>query len=462
MMEFASFKEKVIACCEKQGITEYELYYSCAESITVGAFQREINQFTGSVAGGVCFRCIAGGKMGYASTEDLSPDQAAAMVARAVDNAACLETEDRVFLGEGGQQYRHLELVHYPLPSTEELVETVLDMQDKLYAADAMVTDGTTSQVLSERSEIAIYNSKGLDLNYVNQVAGIVSSAVVTDGTEMSSHFGIKLGQLDTVDRDALASELIAGAKAKMGGEGIGTGVYPVVFDPKAMSNLLQTFSGIFSSEAAQKGLSQLAQLEGQQVASEAVTIVDDPFHPDNPMPIHFDAEGSPTYAKNIVEKGRLNTLLYNLKTAHKAGKTTTGNASKGGYNASVAVRPFTMYLAPGDHSEEQLLQMVGNGVYINQLEGLHAGANAVSGDFSLQSAGYRIEGGRKGAHIKGFTVAGNFYELLKKITAVADNVCLPMALGMTAFGAPSVLVSGLSVAGKEEREGGENGDHEE
>ena len=45
--------------------------------------------------------------------------------------------------------------------------------------------------------------------------------------------------------------------------------------------------------------------------------------------------------------------------------------------------------------------------------------------------------------------MAGNFYELLKKITAVADNTQLPMALGMTAFGAPSVLVDGLSIAGK-------------
>jgi PmbA protein len=53
------------------------------------------------------------------------------------------------------------------------------------------------------------------------------------------------------------------------------------------------------------------------------------------------------------------------------------------------------------------------------------------------------------GSRIKGFTVAGNFYELLKKITAVADNTQLPMALGMTAFGAPSVLVDGLSIAGK-------------
>jgi PmbA protein len=215
------------------------------------------------------------------------------------------------------------------------------------------------------------------------------------------------------------------------------------------MADLLDTFSGIFSSEAAQKGLSQLAKAEGTVIASEAVTIVDDPFHPENPMPIHFDAEGSPTHRKNVVEKGVLNTLLYNLKTANLAGQRTTGNASKSNYNSQVAVRPFTMYLAPGDMTEAALLQQAGNGIYINALEGLHAGANAVSGDFSLQSAGYLIKNGEKTAHIKGFTVAGNFYELLKKITAVADNVQLPMALGMTAFGAPSVLVDGLSVAGE-------------
>lgn len=448
-MNFEVFKQAVIARCTQLGIEEYELYYSCAESTSVGAFQQEINQFTGSVEGGVCFRCIVGGKMGYASTEELNAEEAIAVVDRAADNAACLETEDPVFLGQGGQTYQELELHPYDLPTTEELINTVLRTQKALYESNAAVVDGSTTQGVSERSSIAIYNSKGLDLSYVNQSSGLVCVAVVSDGTQMSNDVAIKLGKLDTIDHRALAAKAAEGALEKMGGEAVDTGVYPVVFDPRAMSDLLNTFSGIFSSEAAQKGLSQLAGAEGTAVASEVVTIVDDPFHPENPMPIHFDAEGSPTCCKKIVEKGVLNTLLYNLKTAHKAGKTTTGNASKGGYNASVRVRPFTMYIEGGDKTEEALLTMAGNGVYVTALEGLHAGANAVTGDFSLQSAGYLIENGKKTKRIKGFTVAGNFYELLKKIVAVADNACLPRALGMTAFGAPSVLVKDLSIAGK-------------
>ncbi len=448
-MNFKEFKQYVIEACREQGIEEYELYYQAGASTEVGAFQHEINEFSSSQSGGVCFRCIVGGKMGYASTEDMSAAAARAVVATAADNASVLESEEQVFLGEGGQEYEPLELQPYALPSTEELVSTVLATQEKLYAADPAAIDGCQTQGLSQRSEIAIYNSKGLDLYYENAAAGLVAVGVVSDGKEMANDYQIKLGKLDTIDTDELTRKAVSGAKIKLGGDVAPTGQYPVVFNPEAMCSLLSVFSSIFSSEAAQKGLSRLADQEGQTIAAACVTLVDDPFHKENPEPINFDAEGSPTHRKNVIENGVLNTLLYNLKTAAVAGKKTTGNASKGGYTAQVAVRPFTMYLANGDMTEEALLAEAGEGVYITDLSGLHAGANPISGDFSLQSAGFMIRDGKKAEYVKSFTVAGNFYDLLKNVRALADNCHLPNAFGMTAFGSPSVLVDGLSVAGK-------------
>ena len=448
-MNFNEFKNLVIAACKEAGITEYELYYSASESTSIDTFQHAINEFTASKDGGVCFRCIVGGKMGYASTEDLSAEQAKAVVAKAADSAALLESEEMVFLGEGGQAYEPLEIEPYTLPSTDALIATVLDAQEKLYAADPAVIDGCQTQALAERSEMAIYNSKGLDLHYENTVTGLVASAVVSDGKEMENSFELKLGKLEELDTAAITAKAAANAKAKLGGQVAPTGQYPVVFSPNAMCNLLSVYSGIFSSEAAQKGLSRLANAEGEMIAAEIVTLVDNPFHKDNPMPINFDAEGSPTHRKNVIEKGKLCTLLYNLKTAAAAGKKTTGNASKAGYDGAVAVRPFTLYLENGEISEEELLKQVGSGVYITNLGGLHAGANPITGDFSLQSAGFMIEGGVKTTAVKSFTVAGNFYDLLKNITALANNCELPMAMGMTAFGSPSVRVDGLSIAGK-------------
>ena len=445
-MDFNAFKATVIEKCAQMGIEDYELYYQSAQSTSISAFQHEINQFTGSIEGGVCFRCIYGGKMGYASTEALTPEQAQRVVEKAVDNASNLEAEEQVFLCEGGQEYEPLEARAYEMPATEEIVAAVLATQEKLYAADPRAIDGCQTQGVAESSEIAIYNSKGLDLQSKTNLAGLVVAAVVSDGKEMANDYQIKLGKLADIDTDGLTHKAVKTALGKLGGDVAPTGQYRVVFDPEAMSDLLQTFASIFSSEVAQKGLSKLAGKDGEMIASNVVTLVDDPFHPQAPTHRNFDAEGSPAHKKNLIENGVFQTLLYNLKTAAVAGKKTTGNASKAGYAGAVAISPFTMYLAPGDMTEEELLAKAGNGVYINALSGLHAGANAVTGDFSLQSAGFMIENGKKTTAVKSFTVAGNFYDLLKNITAVASNLELP---GMARFGAPSVLVEGLSIAGK-------------
>lgn len=445
-MEFAAFKNEVIAVCRELGLSEYELYYQTGESTSVGVFQQAVEKFTSAVEGGVCFRCILDGKMGYASTENL--DDPRRLVLTAMDNARVLESDDPVFLGQGGQVYEQLERENDVLPSTGELIDAALDAQKALYAADEKVIDGTSTQALGERMEISIYNSKGLDLSYVNHVAGLVAVAVVSDGTQMANDAAIRLGKLDTIDYEALARKAASDACRKLGGSPAPTGKYPVVFSPEAMADLLQTYQGIFSARRAQKGLSKLQGAEGTVIGSGAVTIVDDPFHPENPMPIPFDAEGSPTHRKNVVEAGVLNTLLYDMESANLAGKSTTGNAAKSSFRSAVGIRPFSMYLASGEQTPEQLLELAGDGVYIDGLAGLRAGANTVSGDFSLQSEGYLIRDGKKTERVKAFTVAGNFYDLLKNIRAVANDSHLPMALGMTAFGGPTTLVDGLSIAG--------------
>ena len=445
-MDFQSFKQAVIARCAQKGIEEYELYYQTAESTSVSVFQHSVNEFTGSIEGGVCFRCIVGGRMGYASTEALNEAQAASIVDRAADNAATLEADEPVFLAEGGLSYAPVTAEPYALPDTESLIAKVLDTQEKLYAADPAVVDGTETQGICERSETFIYNSKGLDLHSRNTLSGLVVGSVVTDGKEMANSYEVKLGQLASIDTDALAAKATAEAKQKLGGEVAPTGQYPVVFAPSAMCNLLGVFSAIFSGENAQKGLSKLGGKEGEQIAAPTVTLVDDPFFPGSTRQRSFDAEGMPTFTKNVIEGGVFKTLLHNMKTANLAGCRTTGNASKAGYDAPVAVRPFTMYLVPGEKSEEEMIAPIGKGVYITSLGGLHAGANPITGDFSLQSSGFMIEEGKKTTFVKSFTVAGNFYGLLKDITDIASNLETP---GMGAFGSPAVRVDGLSIAGK-------------
>ena len=95
--------------------------------------------------------------------------------------------------------------------------------------------------------------------------------------------------------------------------------------------------------------------------------------------------------------------------------------------------------------SEEELLRKLGDGLYITGLQGLHAGVNAVSGDFSLQASGFLVEGGKKTRAVKNITVADNFYKLLFKVTAIANN--LSFGTG-SSFGAPDVMFSDIAVSG--------------
>ena len=447
-MEYQEFKAAVIEAAAAQGITEYELYYAAETGTEVSAFRHEIKEFSSSVSGGVCFRCLVGGHMGYASTEQLTADEAAALVRRAADNAVSLETEEQEFLCEGGLTYTTVDRPQQELPSADTLRTLVLAGQDALYTHPGVV-DGCESEAFASRSSIAIYNSRGLDLAQEATVTGFVSEAVVADGEEKENDYHFRVAPLEEIDVADTAAKAVADASDKLGADVAPTGAYPVVFTPKAMASLLRTYAGVFSAEAAQKGLSRLAGKEGEVIAAPIVTLTDDPFYAENPMPMPFDAEGSPTAVKAVIEAGTLRTLLHNRKTAARAGCATTGNAAKAGYDGKVSVRPFTMVLAAGSLTQEELLQKAGDGVMITMLGGLHAGANPITGDFSLQSAGFLIRDGKKAAPVRSFTVAGNFYTLLTQITALSDTAELPAATSSTAFASPYVLVEGLKIAGK-------------
>lgn len=447
-MDFEAFSKIVAEEAAARAIDTYEMYYQRQEVTQVSAFAHEINKFSDASEGGVCLRCLVRGHMGSASTESLTEESARALVCRAADNAAVLEKDEPEFLAEAGQTYQALPEKDNTLPAAQAMRELALDSQDALYAEEGVV-DGCASNAFAMRTQTAIVNSRGLSLSSESAASGVMMQAIVAGEDEKTSAYRLRTGAPEAIDLAALAAKTAGEARAKLGAGIPDSGAVPIVFSPRAMASLLEAYAGVFSAENAQKDLSLLKGKEGTEIASSAVTLIDDPFYKDSAMPMPFDAEGTPTAEKKVIENGTLNTLLYNLSTAAAAGKTTTGNAAKRDYADKISVRPFTLRFAPGPDSEDALLKKANSGIYIDFLGGLHAGANPISGDFSLQSGGFLIENGQKTAPVRSFTVAGNFFTLLKNIDAVADNPEPPTSLGVTAFVCPSVLVNGLSVAGK-------------
>ena len=127
----------------------------------------------------------------------------------------------------------------------------------------------------------------------------------------------------------------------------------------------------------------------------------------------------------------------------------STGNGQKGSYASPVSIAPYNFGINAGTDSDDELLAAVGNGIYITECKGFHAGANAVTGDFSIESAGFMIRDGKRAEPVKSFTVAGNFFDLLKQIDRLGNDVKWGIPGGFTVFGSPNVLVRGMSIAGK-------------
>ena len=445
-MDFEALKNALFAEAKAQGLTEYEVYAKMSSDLSATVQGRELQSVTSGTEGGVCFRCAVNGRIGAASTQSTEPKEVLALVARAVANAAVIDAdEEPVFFG-GSPAYAEKTCSPVAVPGTGEVRRAALDLSARTFAADGRVSDSSSMGAGAGCVTVSLANSKGLSLtNEMNMQYAYVDAVLKTEAESVDAFAVAK--NIAGNDPD-VAVKAVGKAAAKLGAGRVKTGVYDVIFAADQVRSLLSAFGGAFSGKAALEGLSRLAGKEDTQVAAPILTLVDDPFYPENPMQSPFDAEGVATYRKNLIEHGVLKTLLYDLTTAKKAGKTTTGNASRPSYASNVAIASYCMRVEGGKETPEQLRERMGNGIFITEMKGLHAGANGVTGDFSIESAGFLVENGRLGAPVKTFTVAGNFFELLKAVDGVADNVEMGTP-GLSIKAAPDILVRGLSVAGE-------------
>lgn len=449
-MTFEEFKKAVIDAAKENNLTDYEIYYTESSGLSVSVFKQEIKEYTNESSLGVCFKCIIDEKTGYAATENISENDAKDMVSRAIANAKSIENDEICFIHKKGDTYASQPEVNKCNPSGKELTQAAFAIQNAAYAADKRVIDGTRSSSGHAYVKYALINSNGLDLSNEAAFDYGVSLVILEEGDEKYNAYKVE-GYEDIMkaDLDDLAKKAVKNGAETIGAEEIPSGKYKAILNNEVMYTLLETYSSVFYAEAAQKGLSLLNGKEGEVIASELITITDDPMSNDAPIKRTFDDEGVATVKKNVVENGKLCTLLYNLKSANTANVKSTGNGSKASYTSPVGTSPFSFSINPGETSEEDLCKLVGEGVMITSISGLHAGANPITGDFSLLSEGFKIENGKKAAPIKNFTISGNFFSLLKDVKVLGSDFEYSASMECSRFGSPSVMLDEISIAGK-------------
>ncbi len=450
-MDTKVFISKLYEKASGAGFDDFEIYYSGGEAFRAMVFKGEVNDYSVNTSAGISFRAMVDGKMGYSYTEAMDDEAIDMLIEKARENASVIESEDEQFIFAGSEHYEAMDVYNPTLDEVPagEKIDLALNLEKQAIAKDERIESVGYCMTQSGSGNVIIKNSKGLNLEHRENFILALVEPVAKKGERMKDSFAYSMGRdIHDIDTKTMIEESVEEAVDMLDAKGIPSGKYKIIFSKDAAGDLLSTFSSIFSAESAQKGLSLLKGKEGESIASDIVSIIDDPLMQNGFASAPFDAEGVATYTKHVVENGVLKTLLYNLKTAAKDGVKTTGNASKGSYKAPVNVSPFNFYIKPSQTSVEALMEHVSEGLYITDLEGLHAGANPVSGDFSLSAKGYMITSGKKAHTVEQFTVAGNFYEVLKNIVEIGSDLKFGLP-GSSCIGSPSLSVGEMNIAGE-------------
>ena len=447
-MELKEFIDKLFKEAKNNGFDECEVYYVDRESLSINVYNEEVEKYNLTTSYGLSFRGKINDKIGYSYTEILDEEAIKMLVKNSKESALAIENEDVQFIYEGDKEYIKVNTYYNALENipADKLIDLALSMEKEAKALDSRVVSFQGCGIGYSNSKYGIINSKGLNLENKSNLLTAYVVPIIKENENMHDGFGyVTAKSLDEVDPKKIAKDGINEATSRIGGKSIASGKYKTIINNEAMVSILSTFAGVFSGDAAQKGLSLLKDKEGEIIASKNVTLVDNPHLENGLASVSFDDEGVATKRKDIISEGKLVTLLHNLKTAYKGNTKSTGNGFKSSYASSVGVSPTNFYIQEGVKSFEELLEEVGEGLLITEFAGLHSGANSITGDFSLAAKGFYIKDGKKDFPVEQITVAGNFFDLLKNIIEIGSDLKFPMS----SVGSPSIIVEGLSIAGK-------------
>ncbi len=439
MMTVEQAKAYVLARARERGI-DAEVVGQQGRELTARAHTGRIEQLTQAVKGGLGVRVVTGGRTGYAYTEELSTDALDWMLDEAVENAGLQQATDG-FLPTGSPLGR-TDLVGDKLKAPlEAKVGAALGFEGTL-REDKRVKQVLIAAYTEREAEVAVASTQGVDGAFRRGAAGIGGSMVMQEGNSLKQGWDMKwVTNLQELDPGRIALEFTERTGRLLGARPLKTGRYPAYFEPKAFIHLLSFFWLMWSGKMVMEGKSPLAGRMGEQIASPLVTIVDDPTMPGGLLSRPFDDEGTPSRPLVLVEGGILRNFLHNSETARALKAQNTGHAFRR-YSGVLGVSTMNTALRPGSG------MAMGQGVLVTEVSGVHAGANPISGEFSVQGLGLWVEGGEVVYPVENFAVAGDFLSLLNDITALGDTLQWEFGMMGGAFGAPLVAVGGLSFAG--------------
>lgn len=431
--------------CKEKGIEEAELTIFNSYSVSISLFHSEIDEYTINSDTSIVARGIINGQCATSTTDTLNKTTVKKLVEDLISNASLLESEDKTEIFKGSDKYHRVNTYNSELDKVplQDKINKLYDLEKLIKEKDERIVDISGVAYSESKETSTIINSHGLKVSQKRNYYVYSGYAVAKQNEQTKSGGNVFISNdFSKFDVDDLAKKIVDETIKQLGGHPCKSKKYKAVLSNDVVSMILGSYISNACADEVQKGSSLFINKLNTQVASKKLTVIDKPIVK-NIFASKFDDEGVAAYNKPIIKNGVLLTYLHNLVSAKKAGVTTTGNAKKSG--GKMVTSPLFLSVKPGKKTIDQLLEKMGNGVYITDVSGLHAGLNPQSGNFSLQSTGFLVENGKITHGLDVITVSGNLLDLFKDIVDVGNDVKLTLRGNET----PSLLIKKLIVSGE-------------
>lgn len=198
-------------------------------------------------------------------------------------------------------------------------------------------------------------------------------------------------------------------------------GKLPVLFTPNGVGAVFLPIRQALSGKTVLQGVSPLGGKLGETMFASSLTIVDEPLLAGRLGTRPADDEGIPSARLPVIERGVVRAFAYDLETAARAGARPTGHGRRSTFGKP-GISFSNLVIEPGALDEAALLREVGHGLVVDELIGVGQG-NVISGAFSHPVAlAFRVDGGEITGRVKDAAIAGNAYDLLKRIRAIGAD----------------------------------------
>jgi len=431
-----------------------EAFVNDMESVQISVSNRAVEQLNAVKEAGIGLRLLCDGKMAFGSTNDLSRSAVASLVEDLVRKVVYHSADEfNVIPGPEDGAIASDDSGYADLNNYDPTVSS-MPINDKIARALKMEASGLglspkiVGSMFAVYQDLSVYtylaNSRGISGWFrQSNCTGTVEYSAAEGAARESGSYTKSVVKWADFDPEAVGTKAARNALDMLGARPIRSAEIPLVVSPEIGTELWSFIAEMLSADAVQKGRSLFAGKIGTRVAAAGLTLIDDGRLKGGVATAPVDGEGVATQTTTLISEGMLRSYLYDCYTARKAKTRSTGNRSRNGYSSEGGIGPTNLYLKPGSLTPEAIFQRVKRGFYLTVALGLFAAIDTASGDFSIPAAGFMIENGRKSFPVRGVTVGGNLFELLKHVEMIGNDLTWFQSVGSPTFSVSRIKIGG-------------------